>query len=105
MPILSPPPDQGPRLAGSLRSTPALWGFGQGLRPGTVPAVSPTFGRRRPAKPGDTPPPSRPAAAKASDRIRSLSRPHTGASVAKGESHDHGVTERFAKNCTLTRYA
>src|SRR6266851_1356269 len=81
--ILSPPPDQSPRFASSLRSTPALRGFGYRLRPRTVPAVSPAFGRRRPAKPGDPPPPSRPAAAEASDRNRSLSRPHTGASLAK----------------------
>jgi hypothetical protein len=33
--------------------------------------------------------PSRPAAAEASDRNRSLSRPHPGASEAKGDSHDH----------------
>jgi hypothetical protein len=86
---LSPPPDQGPRCAGSLRSTPALRGFGYAFRPGTGPAVSPAFGRRGPAKPGDPPPPSRPAAARASDRTRSLSRPHPGASEAKGDSHDY----------------
>ena len=89
MAVLSPPPDQGPRCAGSLRSTPALRGFGYRLRQGTGPAVSPTFGRCASCKPGDPPPPSRPAAARASDRNRSLSRPHPGASVAKGDSHDH----------------
>jgi hypothetical protein len=39
MPIHSPPPDQGPRLAGSLRSTPAL--------PPTRPAAAETTDRGR----------------------------------------------------------
>jgi uncharacterized protein (DUF736 family) len=89
MAVLSPIPDKGPRFAGSLRSTPALRGFGYRLPSKTVPAVSPTFSRCAPCKPGDPPPPSRPAAAEASARNRLLSRPHTGASLAKGDSHDH----------------
>jgi hypothetical protein len=56
--------------------------FGVRLRlpSSTVPAVSPTFPPEqvRGCKPGDPPPPSRPAAAGASDRIRSLSRPIPG---------------------------
>ena len=34
MPLLSLTPVKGPRFAGSLRSTPALQGFGDGAHPG-----------------------------------------------------------------------
>jgi uncharacterized protein (DUF736 family) len=59
------------------------------LRRETAPPVSPAFARFARCKPGDPPPPSRPAAARASNRIGALSRPHTGASLAKGDSHDY----------------
>ena len=49
----------------------------------------PGFRPKRACKPGDPPPPSRPAAAEASARNRSLSRPHTRASLAKGDSKDY----------------
>jgi len=83
-------PGRGSSICGLLRSTPVLWGFGpRAFRPRTVPAVSPTFSRCAPYKPGDPPPPSRPAGAKASDRIRSLSRPQFRGFSNKRKSHDY----------------
>jgi hypothetical protein len=67
-PPFANPRRAGPRSACSLRFTPALRGFGYGLRPRTSPAVSPAFGRCASCKPGDPPPPSRPTAARASNR-------------------------------------
>src|SRR6516165_2488401 len=69
MPAPFDPPDQGPRFAGFLRSTPVLWKFGCRLHPRIVPAA-------------------RPAAAKASDRTGRYRGPIR-ASVTKGESHDY----------------